>query len=115
MSHSKRRGCAGLTEKGEAVNIHGGAVSVLCLSAGSCHSIDLSYMTFTSNDRPASPQSCGKRRPFSHLLDVSSSRRREHADHPLHCGLVHHLHHYMHKGGAFLFTFCHSVIFKSCT
>lgn len=53
-----------------------------CLSTGSCHSIDLSYMTFTSNGRPASPQSWGKMCPFSHLLDVCSSRRRGHADLP---------------------------------
>lgn len=89
VSSSKRRGYTPAdTEKGEVVNIHGGAVSAPCLSAGSCHSIDLSYMTFTSNDCPASPQSCGKRCPFSHLLDVSSSRRLEHADQPLHAGLL---------------------------
>lgn len=85
--NQKRRGYAGSpadTEKGEAVNIHGLAVSVPCLSAGSCHSIDLSYMTFTSNVCPTSPQSWGKMCPFSHLLDVSSCRRREHADLPLH-------------------------------
>lgn len=73
------------TEKGEAVNIHGLAVSVPCLSAGSCHSIDLSYMAFTSNVRPTSPQSRGGRCALSpHLLDVSSSRKREHVDLPRH-------------------------------
>lgn len=87
------------TEKGEAVNIHAGAVSMPRLSAGSCRSIDLSHMTFTSNDRPASPQSCGKRCPFSFLLDVGTSRRRGHADHPFYPGLLHPPHHYMHIGG----------------
>lgn len=83
----RRRGCAespAVTEKGEGVNIHGRAVSAPRLSAGSCHSIDLSYMTFTSNGRLASPQSLmgvgGGGCPFSHPLDVGSSRRRQRAD-----------------------------------
>lgn len=66
-----------------------------CLSAGSCHSIDLSYMTFTSNDCPASPQSCGKSCPFSFLLDVGSSSRQEHADHLPHAGFLYPLCHYI--------------------
>lgn len=86
------------TQEGCAVNIHGRAVSVPRLSAGFCHSIDLSYMTFMSNDRPASPQSWGKRCPFFHLLDVSSSRRQQHSDYSLHFGLSHFAFYCMHIG-----------------
>lgn len=57
--------------------------------AGSCHSIELSYMTFTSSDNPTSPQLLllGKRCPCSHLCGVSPSRRREDADLLVHLGL----------------------------
>lgn len=83
------------TGKGEAVNIHGGVDSVCRRSAGSCHAIDLSHMTFTSDNCPPSLQSCGLRCPFSALLDVGSSGKKEELS-CLRC-LLSHLPHYYHK------------------